>query len=70
MISVKRPSTYRERAAAVYGDVAARAEQDGARLNVADGQIAAIALVQGMRVATRDIGDFKASGVSVVNPWE
>lgn len=62
--------SFDERAAAVYGDVAARAEQDGARLNVADGQIAAIALVQGMRVATRDIGDFKASGVSVVNPWE
>ena len=27
-------------------------------------------LVHRMRVATRDVGDFKASGVSVVNPWE
>lgn len=62
--------SFDERAAEVYGDVATRAEQDGARLNVADGQIAAIALVHGMRVATRDIGGFKASGVSVVNPWD
>ena len=59
-----------QRAAEIYGDVAARAEQSGARLNIADGQIAAIALVHRMRVATRDVGDFKASGVSVVNPWE
>ena len=59
-----------QRAAEIYGDVAARAEQSGTRLNIADGQIAAIALVHRMRVATRDVGDFKASGVSVVNPWE
>lgn len=62
--------SFDERAAEVYGDVAARAERGGARLNVADGQIAAIALVQGMRVATRDVGDFEASGVPLVNPWD
>ena len=58
------------RAAEVYGDAAARAERGGARLNVADGQIAAIALVHGMQVATRDIGGFEASGVALVNPWD
>ena len=62
--------SFDERAAEVYGDVAARAARRGTRLNVADGQIAAIALVHGMRVATRDVGDFEASGVSLVNPWD
>lgn len=58
-----------ERAAEVYGDVAAAAAGRGARLNVADGQIAAIALVHDMPVATRDTGGFEASGVPLVNPW-
>ena len=62
--------SFDERAAEVYGDVAARAERGGTRLNVADGQIAAIALVRGMRVAARDLGDFEASGVPLVNPWD
>ena len=39
------------------------------RVNIADGQIAAIALVHRMSVATRDAGDFKATGVKIVNPW-
>ena len=59
-----------ERAAEVYGDIAANAERQGRRLNVADAQIAATARVHNMSVATRDIGDFKASGVSVVDPWK
>jgi len=56
-------------AAEAYGDLAATAQRIGRRLNVADGQIAAIAKVHRMSVATRDEGDFDASGVSVVNPW-
>ena len=59
-----------ERAAEVYGDIAANAERQGRRLNVADAQIAATARVHNMSVATRDIGDFEASGVSVVDPWK
>jgi toxin FitB len=34
-----------------------------------DAFIAATALVHGMVVATRDIGDFKPTGVDVFNPW-
>ncbi len=62
--------SFDERAAERYGDVAAAAERAGRRLNVQDGQIAAIALVQGMTVATRNVGDFEATGVAIVNPWE
>ena len=61
--------SFDDRAAEAYGDLAAAAERAGRRINVADGQIAAIAKVHRMSVATRDAGDFRASGVPVVNPW-
>jgi predicted nucleic acid-binding protein len=35
-----------------------------------DALIAATALVHGMTVATRNIADFKDTGVSLINPWE
>jgi toxin FitB len=35
-----------------------------------DAIIAATALVHGMTVITRNINDFKSTGVSTVNPWE
>lgn len=35
-----------------------------------DSLIAATALVHRMTLATRNIADFKASGVNLVNPWE
>ena len=65
---VGRIYSFDERAAEAYGDPAA-AERIGRRLNVADGQIAAIAKVHRMTIATRDEHDFAASGVPVVNPW-
>ena len=65
-----RICSFDQRAAKMYGDVAAAAERAGRRLNVQDGQIAAIALVHRMRVATRNVRDFEAAGVGIVNPWE
>ena len=35
-----------------------------------DALIAATALVHGLTVATRNVADFQAMGVSLVNPWE
>ncbi len=35
-----------------------------------DAIIAATALVHGMTVVTRNTGDFDATGVSILNPWE
>lgn len=35
-----------------------------------DALIAATALVHGMIVATRNIADFRGTGVAVLNPWE
>lgn len=34
-----------------------------------DAFIAATAMVHGMVVATRDVGDFKPTGVDIFNPW-
>lgn len=62
--------SFDERAAERYGDVAASAERAGRRLNIQDGQIAAIALVHGMRISTRNVSDFEATGVAIMNPWE
>ncbi len=62
--------SFDERAAEAYGEVAAAAERAGRRLNVQDGQVAAIALVHGMTVATRNVGHFEATGAVIVNPWE
>lgn len=35
-----------------------------------DALIAATALVHGMTVATRNVGDFQPTGVTVLNPWD
>jgi predicted nucleic acid-binding protein len=35
-----------------------------------DRLIAATAMVHGMTVVTRNVGDFAGAGVGVVNPWE
>jgi predicted nucleic acid-binding protein len=50
--------------------------QGCARLHVPDKRgerdalIAATALVHGMTVVTRNVGDFKPTGVPLINPWE
>ena len=35
-----------------------------------DGFVAATGLVQDLTVVTRNLGDFKRSGVRLLNPWE
>jgi predicted nucleic acid-binding protein len=35
-----------------------------------DALIAATALVHGMPVVTRNVADFKPTGVTIINPWE
>lgn len=35
-----------------------------------DALIAATALVHGMTIVTRNVADFKPTGVTIINPWE
>lgn len=57
-------------AAERYGFAVAAAERAGRSVRVGDGQIAAIALAQRMAVATRDVEDFRPTGVRLINPWD
>jgi predicted nucleic acid-binding protein len=57
-------------AARAYADLALRARAKGRPANVADAQIAAVATVRGFVVATRNVSDFEALGVPLINPWE
>jgi predicted nucleic acid-binding protein len=68
---------YRERilsfdpiAAAHYGRLMVKREQQGRRLEQMDALIAAIALTNGASVATRDSRDFADLGLEVINPFE
>lgn len=62
--------SFDERAASAYGDLAADAERAGRPIDVADGQIAAIAKTHRMEVATRNVSDYEVTGVSLLNPWD
>lgn len=69
-VSVRR--AFADRTLSVDGEVARRA----AELHVPDprperdGFIAATALVHGLTVVTRNVGDFESAGVKILNPWE
>lgn len=56
-------------AASRYGDVVAERERLGLPIGVLDAQIASIAFVHRASVATRNVRDFKHSGITVINPF-
>ncbi len=57
-------------AAVHYAGLAAESEAKGTVVDMADGQIAAIAALHDARVATRNVRHFDYLGVPVINPWE
>ena len=57
-------------AAVHYAGLAAESEANGKVVDMADGQIAAIAALRDARVATRNVRHFDYLGVPVINPWE
>jgi toxin FitB len=50
--------------------LSAQAQQRGSRLSMADGLIAATALEHGQILVTRNVKDFAALGIEILNPWE
>jgi toxin FitB len=52
-----------------WGELVGRLEQQGRPLPALDSLIAALARVHGCVLATRNLDDFRATGVNVVNPW-
>ncbi|MGA8170278.1 MAG: type II toxin-antitoxin system VapC family toxin [Methylocystis sp.] len=58
-----------EEAALAYGEIMGSAARQGLGMSAPDGMIAAIARVNGGRLATRNLGDFRATGLDLVSPW-
>jgi toxin FitB len=57
-------------AALTFGRIVAASYAMGRPPGFGDAQIAAVAALHGMTVATRDISGFEPFGVPLVNPWE
>lgn len=54
----------------LWGRLQAQAESKGRPLPTLDSLLAASALSHGLIIVTRNTGDFSATGVELVNPWE
>jgi toxin FitB len=60
---------FTSKAAKIYATAVASARKAGFNTGIADGQIASIAMANGLAVATRDKAAFEALGATVINPW-
>lgn len=58
-----------EEAALAYGEIMGAAVRQGRPMSAPDGMIAAIAKVNGGRLATRNVADFETAGLDLVSPW-
>lgn len=67
---VRRIFAFTEDAALAYGNLMGDAARSGRGMQTGDGMIAAIALVNGGRLATRNVGHFETTGLELINPWE
>jgi toxin FitB len=56
-------------AASHFADIVIGRERSGRPVSAADAQIAAICRSHGAVLATRNVADFDATGVEIVNPW-
>ncbi|MEI9804661.1 MAG: type II toxin-antitoxin system VapC family toxin [Pseudolabrys sp.] len=56
--------------ASTFGRIGAQRERAGRRMEPVDAMIAAIALTNGLKLATRDTSGFADIGLEVVNPFE
>jgi predicted nucleic acid-binding protein len=59
-----------EEAALAYGELMGTARRQGRPMSTADGMIAAIARVNGGRLATRNLKDFGTTDLTLISPWD
>jgi len=60
---------YDETAARTYGDIMGFRKEIGHPMSVPDGQIAAIAKINGLTISTRNTSNFEDCGVELVDPF-
>lgn len=69
-ITDSRVLSFDQPAAIKHAELMIMAERKGVVLTFADCQIASIAILHNLTVATRDTGPFLAAGLHVINPWQ
>jgi predicted nucleic acid-binding protein len=60
---------FTEAAALAYGDIMGAAFRQGRPMTAPDGMIAAIARINGARLATRNLSEFTTTGLELISPW-
>jgi len=60
---------FTEEAALSYGELMGEAARVGRPMSAPDGMIAAIARVHSAPLATRNVADFRETGLVLVDPW-
>lgn len=53
-----------------WGILTARLETAGQKMPAIDSLIAATTLANDMTLVTRNVSDFEAAGIKIINPWE
>ena len=53
-----------------WGLIQGKAEKEGNSMPSIDGLIAAIAYTHNLAIVTRNVNDFKPSGIPIKNPWK
>lgn len=53
-----------------WGSIQGKAEKEGNSMPSIDGLIAAIAYTHNLALVTRNVNDFKPSGIPIKNPWK
>lgn len=69
LVFERRILNFEMQAAEAFGPIHARASTVGNPIAFADCAIAAIASAHGFILATRNVRDFKGTGVKIFNPW-
>jgi len=65
----QRVLAYDESAARIYGELTGDRKELGLPMSESGGQIAAIARLNHLAVATRNVVDFENCGVDILNPF-
>ena len=58
-----------DQVAIIWGEITAAAQANGRTIPAVDGLIASTALRHGLTLMTRNVDDFAATGVRLINPW-